>query len=48
MEHLSPFERYAENYDRWYREKLGSMIFEPEVKAMEKLTFKGESPLLNC
>ena len=41
MAHLSPFETYAEDYDRWFLEKLGSLIFESEVKAMEKLTFTG-------
>lgn len=38
---ISAFERNAEEYDRWYHEELGSLIFESEVKAIEALVLEG-------
>jgi len=42
MECISAFDKHAEEYDRWYREKPGSLVFESEVKAIETLLPKGE------
>ena len=38
---ISAFERNAEEYDRWYHEEPGSLIFESEVKAIEALVLEG-------
>jgi ubiquinone/menaquinone biosynthesis C-methylase UbiE len=41
MEAISAFNKYAEQYNEWYHEKRGSLIFESEVKAIEALTLEG-------
>jgi len=41
MEIVSAFERNAEEYDRWYHEEPGSLIFESEVKAIDVLGCEG-------
>ena len=41
MDIISTFERNAEEYDRWYREEPGSLIFESEVKAIKVMSLKG-------
>lgn len=41
MESASAFNRHAEEYDEWYREERGSLIFESEVKAIEVLAPEG-------
>lgn len=33
----SPFDRLADDYDRWYEEKDGKIIFASEVKALQKI-----------
>jgi ubiquinone/menaquinone biosynthesis C-methylase UbiE len=37
MEVVWAFNRYAEEYDEWYRKEQGSLIFNSEVKAIEAL-----------
>jgi len=41
MECIAAFNLNAEDYDRWYHEAPGSLIFESEVKAIEPLLPKG-------
>lgn len=41
MEIISSFNEKAEEYDRWYREEPGSLIFESEAKAIEALALEG-------
>jgi len=35
------FNRYAEEYEEWYRKEWGSLIFESEMKAIEALAPEG-------
>jgi hypothetical protein len=41
MEVIWAFNRYAEEYDEWYRKEQGSLIFKSEVKAIEALAPEG-------
>jgi ubiquinone/menaquinone biosynthesis C-methylase UbiE len=41
MEVISTFDRNAEDYDRWYSEKSGKLVFESEVRAIGSLDFGG-------
>lgn len=41
METILAFNKLAEEYDKWYREEPGSLIFESEVKAIEALALEG-------
>ena len=38
---VSSFDRYAEDYDLWYREEPGSSIFESEIRALETFGLRG-------
>lgn len=38
---ISAFDRHAEEYDKWYEQEPGSLIFESEVKAIEALGVGG-------
>lgn len=41
MKSVSAFNRHAEEYDKWYQEEPGSLIFESEAKAIETLAPEG-------
>jgi len=40
---ISAFDRNAEDYDLWYHEEPGSLIFESEVRALEVFGLNGIS-----
>lgn len=41
MEVTSSFDERAEEYDRWYSEEPGSLIYESELKVLESFRLKG-------
>jgi ubiquinone/menaquinone biosynthesis C-methylase UbiE len=41
MATISAFDERAEEYDRWYSEEPGSLIYESELKVLESLRLKG-------
>lgn len=41
IEIVSAFDKNAEDYDLWYREEPGSLIFESEARAVEALPLRG-------
>jgi len=41
IETVSAFDKNVEDYDLWYREEPGSLIFESEVRAVESFSLRG-------